>query len=78
MSEYLPDFLYGLQMCGGAFGLVLVAVLPLPFLIRFGRWAYAKKDHSERSDPVSHIGACEGDIFNFNVREIRELDRERF
>ncbi|MBM7049698.1 hypothetical protein [Rhizobium lusitanum] len=52
----MSDFLLGLQYCGYAFGLLLLAIFPLPLLIQFARWVYGSKDHSE------DVGAPEGDL----------------
>lgn len=52
----MTDFLTGLEYCGLAFGIVLVAIIPLPFLIWAARWFYPA--HVE--DDSSNSGAIEG------------------
>lgn len=52
----MTDFLTGLEYCGLAFGIVLVAIIPLPFLIWAARWFYP----AQAEDDSSNSGALEG------------------
>jgi hypothetical protein len=61
MSDIVSPFLTGLEYCAGAFGIILLAIIPLPLIIKFGRWMY----------PAPHVD----DSLNSGAQE-RVMSRE--